>query len=45
MTEYAFDPQQGATGGLVLRRYNFVAPAARRARPVTAEPDANVAAR
>lgn len=45
VTEYRFDPQAGPTGQLVLDRYNFVAPLERAGAPVTAEPDANVAAR
>lgn len=45
VTEYRFDPQVGSGGGLVLARYNFVAPLERAGAPVTAEPDANVAAR
>jgi broad specificity phosphatase PhoE len=45
VTEYAFDPGQGASGKLVLLRYNFVAPIQREGMPVTSEPDANVAAR
>ena len=45
VTEYAFEPQEGTTGKLVLGRYNFVAPVAEAGAPVTAEPDANVAPR
>jgi probable phosphoglycerate mutase len=45
VTEYALDPGQGASGKLVLMRYNFVAPVQREGTPVTSEPDANVAAR
>jgi 2,3-bisphosphoglycerate-dependent phosphoglycerate mutase len=45
VTEYAFDPNQGADGKLVLLRYNYVAPMRREGTPVTDEPDANVAAR
>jgi len=45
VTEYAFDAGQGRNGGLVLTRYNFTAPLEREDTPVTAEPDARVAAR
>lgn len=45
VTEYRFDPACGPTGGLVLHRYNFTAPLEQEAAPVTAAPDANVAAR
>jgi probable phosphoglycerate mutase len=45
VTEYRFDPASGPKGGLVLHRYNFTAPLALNAAPVTAAPDANVAAR
>jgi broad specificity phosphatase PhoE len=45
VTEYAFDPGAGPSGGLRLERYNFVAPVADAGAPVTSEPDANVAAR
>jgi len=45
VTEYRFDPTAGPDGGLVLARYNFTAPLEAQAAPVTAEPDANVAAR
>lgn len=45
VTEYAFDPDAGGSGKLVLLRYNFVAPIQREGTPVTSEPDANVAAR
>ncbi|WP_336488796.1 histidine phosphatase family protein [Methylobacterium nigriterrae] len=45
VTEYAFEPHEGTTGKLVLQRYNFIAPVAQAGAPVTAEPDANVAAR
>jgi broad specificity phosphatase PhoE len=45
VTEYAFDPDHHKEGGLVLRRYNFVAPLERAGAPVTAEPDVAVAAR
>jgi broad specificity phosphatase PhoE len=38
VTEYAFDPNAGRNGGLVLRRYNFVAPLEAKGAPVTAEP-------
>jgi broad specificity phosphatase PhoE len=39
VTEYAFDPAAGREGGLVLQRYNFVAPLERADTPVTAKPD------
>ncbi len=39
VTEYAFDPAAGPTGGLALVRYNFTAPMEREGTPVTAEPD------
>jgi broad specificity phosphatase PhoE len=45
VTEYRFDPGHGRHGQLVLARYNFVAPLLAEGTPVTAEPDANVAAR
>lgn len=45
VTEYALEPLEGTGGSLALRRYNFVAPVAQAGEPVTAEPDANVAAR
>ncbi len=45
VTEYAFDPDQVASGRPVLVRYNFVAHVQRENMKVTAEPDANVAAR
>ena len=45
VTEYALDPAKAPTSQLVLQRYNFVAPMVREGTPVTAEPDANVAAR
>ncbi|MBO9547153.1 histidine phosphatase family protein [Caulobacter sp.] len=45
VTEYRFDPNSGPDGELVLTRYNFTAPLEQEAAPVTAEPDANVAAR
>jgi probable phosphoglycerate mutase len=45
VTEYRFDPSVGKDGHLVLHRYNFVAPLERAGGPVTAEPDAPVAAR
>jgi len=45
VTEYRFDPASPPDGGLRLRRYNFTAPLERQAAPVTAAPDANVAAR
>ena len=45
VTEYAFDPDQAASGKPALIRYNFVAHVQREGTEVTAEPDANVAAR
>lgn len=45
VTEYRFDPASGPSGELTLHRYNFTAPLEQEAAPVTAEPDANVAAR
>ncbi|WP_310347632.1 histidine phosphatase family protein [Methylobacterium sp. BE186] len=45
VTEYAFTPREGTTGGLSLVRYNFVAPVARGGAPVTVEPDAEAAVR
>lgn len=45
VTEYAFDPGRGPNGGLSLVRYNMTAPLDRTGTPVTAEPDAPVAAR
>jgi probable phosphoglycerate mutase len=45
VTEYRFDPESGASGELLLHRYNFTAPLEEQAAPVTAAPDANVAAR
>jgi broad specificity phosphatase PhoE len=45
VTEYAFDPQQGRRGALVLVRYNFVAPLLAEGTPVTDRPDAAAGAR
>ncbi|MBI1684267.1 histidine phosphatase family protein [Caulobacter hibisci] len=45
VTQYRFDPGSGPDGELVLERYNFTAPLEREDAPVTAAPDANVAAR
>jgi 2,3-bisphosphoglycerate-dependent phosphoglycerate mutase len=45
VTEYRLDPGHGRHGGLRLHRYNFVAPLEREGAPVTAAPDADVAAR
>ncbi|HYF86865.1 histidine phosphatase family protein [Azospirillum sp.] len=45
VTEYRFDANAGPRGGLCLHRYNFVAPLEEAGAPVTAEPDAPVAAR
>ena len=45
VTEYVAEAGDAAGGGLVLTRYNFVAPLVEAGAPVTAQPDANVAAR
>jgi broad specificity phosphatase PhoE len=45
VTEYLADADNEVGGGLVLKRYNFVAPLIEAGAPVTAEKDANVAAR
>jgi probable phosphoglycerate mutase len=45
VTEYRLDAGRGPHGGLVLHRYNFVAPLEEAGAPVTAEPDARVAVR
>jgi probable phosphoglycerate mutase len=45
VTEYRFDAAAGNDGGLVLHRYNFVAPLENRGAAVTVAPDRNVAAR
>ena len=45
ITEYGFDPAIGGSGGMRLERYNLVVPLEREGVPVTAAPDANVAAR
>jgi broad specificity phosphatase PhoE len=45
VTEYTVDIEKNVGGGLVLTRYNFVAPLVEAGAPVTAETDANVAAR
>ena len=45
VTEYRFDPGQGANGALKLHRYNFTAPLRQEGTPVTAEPDNQGAAR
>lgn len=45
VTEYRFERSKGPHGELVLARYNFTAPLEDEAAPVTAEPDAAVAAR
>ena len=45
VTEYAFAPGEGKDGGLVLQRYNFVAPLQEAGAPVTSEPDADAAVR
>jgi broad specificity phosphatase PhoE len=45
VTEYRLDRAAGPNGGLELVRYNFTAPLEREGAPVTAQPDAPVAAR
>jgi broad specificity phosphatase PhoE len=45
VTEYAFSANGASSGHLQLKRYNFVAPLTRTGTPVTAEKDANIAAR
>jgi broad specificity phosphatase PhoE len=45
VTEYRHDPAAGPGGGLVLERYNFVAPMEREAVEVTRGRDAHVATR
>ncbi|HYD23368.1 MAG TPA: histidine phosphatase family protein [Croceibacterium sp.] len=45
VTEYRFDPAGGKDGGLVLAAYNVTAPMDEEHTPVTAAPDAMVAAR
>ena len=45
VTEYRFDPDAAGDGALSLVRYNFTAPLEQAGAPVTAKPDANVAAR
>jgi broad specificity phosphatase PhoE len=45
VTEYRFDPAAGKDGGLVLAAYNVTAPMEQDHTPVTAAPDAMVAAR
>ena len=45
VTEYRLDAERGKHGGLALTKYNFVAPLKEAGAPVTAEPDAPVAAR
>ena len=45
VTEYMAETGKEVGGGLVLTRYNFVAPLVEAGAPVTAETDANVAAR
>jgi hypothetical protein len=39
VTSYAFDPQAGKRGKLVLQLENFVAPLTETGTPVTAKPD------
>ncbi|RYG04246.1 MAG: histidine phosphatase family protein [Caulobacteraceae bacterium] len=45
VTEYRFDPREGADGALGLEVYNFIAPLKEAGAPVTSAPDAAVAAR
>ena len=45
VTEYRLDATRGQHGELIMHRYNLVAPLEDRGTPVTAEPDAPVAAR
>jgi broad specificity phosphatase PhoE len=45
VTEYKFDKSVAPDGGLLLVRYNFVAPLEEEGAPVTAAPDLNIAAR
>ncbi len=45
VTEYVANSGKDVGGGLVLKRYNFVAPLIEAGAPVTAQKDANVAAR
>lgn len=45
VTEYVATAGKNVGGGLVLKRYNFVAPLIEAGAPVTAQKDANVAAR
>ena len=45
VTEYRFDAEQGPNGGLRLHRYNFTTPLVQEGAAVTAEPDAQSAAR
>ena len=45
VTEYGFDAGRGPSGGLALRRFNFVAALEREGTPVTAAPDASTADR
>ena len=45
VTEYRFDPTEGADGALRLEVYNFIAPLKEAGAPVTSAPDAAVAAR
>jgi ribonuclease H / adenosylcobalamin/alpha-ribazole phosphatase len=45
VTEYRFDPAAGKDGGLVLAAYNVTAPMEEDDTPITAAPDAMVAAR
>jgi hypothetical protein len=45
ITEYRLDSSHREKGGLVLERYNFVAPLEMQGAPVTAEPDFSGGAR
>ena len=45
VTEYIFQPQAGRDGGLILQRYNFVAPLEQTDTPVTVEPDVQLGMR
>ena len=45
VTEYMFQPQVGRDGGLILQRYNFVAPLEQTDTPVTVEPDVQLGMR
>jgi len=45
VTEYSLEPAKEGASSLVLRRYNFMAPLEQEGTPVTATPDAKIAAR